>query len=89
MAGECAPTMMIHVTLALFRDLPHRDKSVKLPAEAEWQVPEGRNPWKQSQPFTQKEVDRLLAEGVARRHTVDFQPLAFSHDLVPATARWG
>ena len=82
-AWRIRETMMVHVT-ALFRDLPHRDSSVKLPAEAEWQVPEGRNPWKQSQPFTQGEVDRLLAEGIARRQTTDFQPVSFSHDLVPA-----
>jgi hypothetical protein len=83
-AWRIRETMMVHVT-ALFRDLPHRDKTVTLPPEAAWQVPEGRNPWKQSQAFTPQDIEQLLAGGIARRQTTDFEPVAFGHDLVPAT----
>ena len=78
-------TMMIHAK-ALYRDLAARDKRVTIPAEAQWNVPEGRNPWKSSEPFTREELDRFLDEGIASRELVqlDFEPVAFSSDLVPA-----
>src|SRR5262249_29640086 len=43
-------TMMVH-TKGLYRDLPARDKSVSVPADAAWNVPEGKNPWKSSTAF--------------------------------------
>ena len=51
---------MVH-TLALWRDLPSRDKSVSVPAGAEWQVEEGKNPWKNSEPFSSRGTERLFA----------------------------
>ncbi|HQL65700.1 MAG TPA: hypothetical protein PLS78_07575, partial [bacterium] len=52
-------TMMVH-SYALYRDLPNRDKGVKVPDEAKWNVPEGKNPWKSSQPFTEEEIQKFL-----------------------------
>jgi hypothetical protein len=78
-------TMMIHAK-ALYRDLAARDKRVTIPAEAQWNVPEGRNPWKSSEPFTREELNRFVDEGSVLRKLVqlDFEPVAFSSDLVPA-----
>ncbi|HEY5313962.1 MAG TPA: DUF4838 domain-containing protein [Pirellulales bacterium] len=75
-------TMMVHVT-ALWRDLPHRDKSVTLPAEASFFVQQDHNPWKDPRPITRPELDQILAEAIARRRLVAFRAVAFSHELVP------
>ncbi len=77
-------TMMIH-TLGLYRDVPTRDKLIHVPPEAEWDVPEGRNPWKSSEPFATAEIETLLREGIARHKPLDFEAVSFSDDLVPAT----
>jgi hypothetical protein len=76
-------TMLIH-TLALYRDVDSRDKSVSIPESARFSVPEGKNPWKSSEPFATAEVDRFRSEGIARRPLLDFTPVSFSNDLVPA-----
>ncbi len=82
-AYRIGPTMMIH-TRGLARDLPRRDKTITLPKEAAANVPAGKNPWKDTRPFTQAEIDALLASGIAARKLIDFQPVAFSDRLVPA-----
>lgn len=76
-------TMMIH-SLALYRDLPYRDKSVKVPEEAKWNVPEGKNPWKNRTPFTEEEIQVILNEGISANKLIDFVPVSFSMKLVPA-----
>ena len=77
-------TMMIH-SLALYRDVEHRDKSVFIPSEAKWNVPESKqNPWKSSAPFTRDELDAMRRDGIANRKLLDFTPVAFSSELVPA-----
>ena len=76
-------TMMIH-SLALYRDLRARDKSVTVPADAYWNIPEGNNPWKSSAPFTRDELDAMRRDGIANRKLLDFTPVAFSGELVPA-----
>ncbi|HPP08082.1 MAG TPA: DUF4838 domain-containing protein [bacterium] len=77
-------TMMIH-SLALYRDLPGRDKSVKVPDEAKWNVPEGKNIWKDSTPFSEAEIQKILDEGIASNKLVDFKPVSYSMKLVPAS----
>jgi hypothetical protein len=77
-------TMMIHA-LALYRDVDARDKSVNIPTEAKWNVPEGKNPWKSSTPFTPEELDGFRRDGIANRRLLDFTPVSFSSELVPAT----
>jgi hypothetical protein len=75
-------TMMIH-TLGLYRDLPRRDRKVKVPAEAAWNVPEGKNPWKSSAPFSREELDEMQRTGIARHPLRGFEPVAFSRKLQP------
>lgn len=76
-------TMLIH-TLALYRDVVTRDSLVKIPAECRYDVPEGRNPWKSSEPFAASEIESLLHDGIASHKLLDFEPVSFSDDLVPA-----
>ena len=77
-------TMMVH-TLALYRNLPTVDQQVQVPAEAAWDIPEGQNPWKSSQPFLSGEIESFVQQGIARNHLLEFEPFSFSDDLVPAT----
>ena len=76
-------TMMVH-TKALYRDLVRRDKHVSIPDNATWKVPEAENPWKSSAPFTDAELQRFLADGIANHAVRAFEPVAFGTDLVPA-----
>jgi len=48
-------TGIVH-SLALYEDIPERDKTVTMPREANWQVPEEQNPWKSNEPFTENEI---------------------------------
>ena len=77
-------TMLVHA-YALYRDVDNRDKSVAIPDDARFNVPEGQNPWKSSAPFTRQELDAVRREGIAQRPLLDFTPLSFSDDLVPTT----
>ncbi len=81
-------TMMVH-TYALYRDLAGRDKTVAIPAEAKWQIPEGKNPWKSSIPFTAQEIETFITEGIANHKLVElnFKPLTYGTNLVPANSR--
>ncbi|MCH5376110.1 MAG: DUF4838 domain-containing protein, partial [Planctomycetes bacterium] len=78
-------TMMVH-SKALYRDLAARDKSVSIPADAAWNVPEERNPWKSSEEFTAAELAQFVRDGIADHPLVElgFEPIAFSEELVPA-----
>ena len=80
-------TMLVHA-YALYRDLDNRDKSVSIPDEAKWQVPEGQNPWKTSEPFGESELAGFRQEGIQSHPLVelDFQPVSYSNDLVPAAS---
>jgi hypothetical protein len=87
-AWRIRDTHMLH-SLAIYRT-GLRDKSVQIPAEAKWQVPEkdkktGQplNPWKQSTPFTPEEVEALVKSGIASNKLLDFEPKSFGADLVP------
>jgi len=76
-------TMMIH-THGLVRDLPNRDKTVTLPTEAKG-TKDGKNAWMSNEPFADAEIASLLKTGIATRKLFDFEPVAFSDQLVPAT----
>ncbi|MCM8825126.1 MAG: DUF4838 domain-containing protein [Candidatus Omnitrophica bacterium] len=77
-------TCMVH-SLALYRDLPGRDKSVNVPDDAKWNVPEGKNPWKSKEPFSEEEIKKIIEDGIAGNKLVDFKPLSFSMKLVPSS----
>lgn len=78
-------SMMIH-TKALYRDVPHRDRQITVPDNAAWTVPEPKNPWKSSAPFTDAEVSKFLTDGITAHIPVelDFESKRYSTDLVPA-----
>lgn len=77
-------TQMVH-TLALYRDVPARDKAAAPPENARWTVPPGKNPWKIEQPFRPSELRQFLADGIAKHPLteLDFEPRAFSNNLAP------
>jgi hypothetical protein len=79
-------TMLVHAK-GLYRDLPARDKSVTVPEVAKWSVAEGKNPWKSSAPFTAGELASYLSDGIQRNPLTElnFTPIAFGENLVPAT----
>ena len=79
-------TMMVH-SKALYRDVVARDKQVSIPKDATWSVPESENPWKSSEPFKNDELMRFISDGIERYSLLDldFEPVQFSEDLVPAT----
>lgn len=76
-------TMMVH-TKALYRDLVNRDRNVNIPEDASFSVPEDKNPWKSSRPYTESELADYLRQGITAHALRDFEPLHFSKDLVPA-----
>jgi hypothetical protein len=73
-------------SLAVWRGLPYYDRSVRLPPGTDYAVPEGKDPWKQSKPFTRAEVRDLVSAGIARHRLVDFTPTTWSKNLVPVDA---
>lgn len=76
-------TMLVH-SLALYRDLDARDKSVEIPAEAKWNVAEKTNPWKSNEAFNSGELNAIRQQGIANRPLLNFEPRSFSNNLVPA-----
>lgn len=83
-AWRIRTTGMIHV-MGLWRDAPNRYKTVKLPDECAWSVPEGKNPWKTGATYTRDEIDAMVESGIVHRAVADFEPATFSDELVPAT----
>jgi len=75
-------TMLVHAK-AIYRDLAARDKSVVIPDDATWTVPEGKNPWKDGRPWSAEEIAAILEQGIARNAVVDAPPVAYGRDLSP------
>jgi hypothetical protein len=71
-------------SLALWRDT--RGGFSPLPAEAAWNLPEGKNPWKETAPFTNEEIAGYTRDGIANNPIISFKPVQFSDHLKPATA---
>jgi hypothetical protein len=78
---------MVH-SYALYRDVSARDKSIVVPENARWQVKEGANPWKSSEPFSNDEIEAMLGSGIANHTPVDldFEPREYD-DLTVQPAR--
>ena len=70
-------TMMIHAKPIFLRVLPNM-AGITPPAKEKVEV---------DTPFTDQELEQILANGIANTHTVEpgFEPVDFSKDLVPAT----
>ncbi len=76
-------TMMVH-SRAIYRRL-WRMVNMEIPEGADWATPEAENPWKDSTPFSRRELETILTDGIANHDLIEFDPVAFSDDLVPAT----
>ncbi len=74
---------MVHAK-ALYRDLPARDKSVTVPPQAAWNVPEEKNPWKETRSWSERELVAILDSGVESNPVIEFDPVEFSSQLMPA-----
>jgi hypothetical protein len=85
-AWRMRQTMMVH-SLALYRDLVARDKTVSIPDGAGYRDPPPGNPWKSDTPFSATELVSFTQEGIDSHPliTVDFQPVRYSTVLRPAT----
>ncbi|MDY0165774.1 MAG: DUF4838 domain-containing protein [Thermoguttaceae bacterium] len=78
-------TLMV-TARSTYTNVPYRDRTVSVPEQFGWDVPEERNTWKSSKPFSEEEIATLLEAGV-KNHRVtvlDFEPVQFSDELVPA-----
>ena len=76
-------SMMVH-TKALYRDLVGRDKAVTIPQDAGWSVPEPKNPWKSSTPWTREELDRMVADGIGANRLAELEEVSFRGPHAPA-----
>lgn len=76
-------TLMIH-TLGLLRDVPTRDRQITMPAAAHPKSDDARNPWLDPRPFDEDDIEAILRQGIERRQLLDFTPLGYSDELVPA-----
>jgi hypothetical protein len=83
-------TQMLHVK-ALYRDVarPKRDASLTMPEDAQWQVPEGKNPWKSSEPWGEQELSAMLAAGIEANPIVTFEPARLRRCSRTASVRVG
>lgn len=79
--------MMLSTAAICNRDR-YRDRAMVIPEEAAWRVPEEKNPWKDGTPFTSEAITAMLQAGIASNPLVvlDFEPVAFGGELIPATA---
>jgi len=76
-------THMVH-NYALWRDT--RNWPYRPVGDTVWSVPEGKNPWKNSAPFSAEEISRLIADGIVNNELITFTPVGYSKQLVPTTA---
>lgn len=78
---------MMLSTVAICDREKYRDRSVSLPAGAEWKTPEVDHPWKDSRPFSTDEIETMMRAGISANvpMVLTFEPIAFSEELLPAT----
>ena len=82
-AWKIRTSEMVH-TKGLYRDLPARDKGVTVPTEAKWNAPDKTNPWKAGPELTRADYETFAADGIANRKLLDFTPVRYTDDYVPA-----
>ena len=75
-------TGMVH-SKNIYRSLDGRT-GMDVPKEAEWNVPEAENPWKNSEPFTRNQIDQMVRQGIEAHKLRGFEQKRYSRDLVPA-----
>ncbi len=79
--------MMLSTVAICHRGRAYRDKSIAVPEEAHWSVPEEANPWKSGKPFGTEEIAAILTAGLAANQptVLDFDLVGYSEELVPAS----
>lgn len=77
-------TMMVHAK-GLYRDADRRDGKVTIPKEAQWNVGEPENPWKNSEPFSREQLDQWVREGDVKHPALAFEPVTYDGELVRAS----
>jgi hypothetical protein len=79
---------MMLSTVAICHRERYRDRAMNLPEGVTWSTPESEHPWKSSEPFGAPELAAMVAQGIENYPilVLDFEPVAYSDDLVPATA---
>ncbi len=70
-------------TVAAYVTLQDMAKDVTVPETARWNVPEGKNPWKIKEPFTEEEILAMLKNGIASNTLFSVEPIFFTENLVP------
>ncbi|HXK44494.1 MAG TPA: DUF4838 domain-containing protein, partial [bacterium] len=75
-------TQMIDL-VAAYVTLQDMTKDVTVPESARWNVPEGKNPWKIKEPFTEEEIKTMLKNGIASHSVFPVEPVFYSTNLVP------
>ena len=74
-------TVSIYITL---QDMAkYITENVVVPDEAKWNVPEGKNPWKIKEPFTEEEIKEILKTGIDSNPVFPFEQVTFSKNLIP------
>lgn len=74
---------MVH-SLAIYRT-GLRDKSVKIPDEVNWKVPDAQNTWKGDAVPSPSEIQAFIQTGIQKNPLLAFEPKSYSDTLVPAT----
>ena len=74
-------TMMVH-SKGIYRAV-ERDRTIRIPKEADRDIPEKKNPWKSSRPWSREELDAIVAKGIAGHRLRGFTLASFSRDLIP------
>ncbi len=69
--------------VAAYVTLQDMAKDVTVPETARWNVPEGKNPWKIKDPFTEEEILAVLKNGTENNSLFSIEPVSFSEKLVP------
>ena len=75
-------TRMIDL-VAAYLTLQDTAKDVTIPGSARWNVPEGKNPWKVKDPFSDEEILMMLKKGIEVNCLFEIEQVFFSEKIVP------
>ncbi len=77
-------TEMVHAK-AVFEERRRHETTAHMPEGSEWRAPAAKSAWKKEEPFTRGEMEGFVRSGITTRKLLDFTPVSFSSDLIPAT----
>ncbi|MFH1614583.1 MAG: DUF4838 domain-containing protein [Planctomycetota bacterium] len=70
---------------ALWMSLDDLDNNVAIPSYAQADISPDKNPWKSTAVFTDEEIREYMKNGIEIYKPAEYEPVAFSMDLVPAS----